>query len=108
MPDRACRCTASASMLVARDRMPGAGRRGPAPPTAHEFLTQDTGRTRDVSGIRGSGETSRDTGGSTHGTGKRTDTARRRAFDGRAHAGPLGPDDEPGPQGDGAREGRAR
>ena len=36
MPGRACRCTASASMLVARDRMPGAGRRGPAPPTAVE------------------------------------------------------------------------
>src|SRR5215218_2890899 len=42
MPGRACRCTASASMLVARDRMPGAGRRGPAPPTAHEFLSHDT------------------------------------------------------------------
>jgi len=32
----------SASMLVARDRMPGAGRRGPPPPTAHEFLNHDT------------------------------------------------------------------
>src|SRR3954452_2325871 len=42
MPGRACRCTASASMLVARDRMPGAGRRGPAPLTAVEFLNQDT------------------------------------------------------------------
>src|SRR4051794_20436786 len=42
MPGRACRCTASVSMLVARDRMPGAGRRGPAPPTAHEFLNHDT------------------------------------------------------------------
>src|SRR5918999_3700366 len=31
-PGRSCRCTASASMLVARDRMPGAGRRGPGPP----------------------------------------------------------------------------
>src|SRR5687768_16825162 len=42
MPGRACRCTASASMLVARDRTPGAGRRGPAPPSAIEFLNRDT------------------------------------------------------------------
>ena len=31
-PVRGCRCTASASMLVARDRMLGAGRRGRGPP----------------------------------------------------------------------------
>src|SRR5688500_19055480 len=42
MPGRACRCTASASMLAARDRMPGAGRRGPAPPTAAEVPGPDT------------------------------------------------------------------
>src|SRR5215203_5921354 len=44
MPGRACRCTASGSMLVARDRMPGAGRRGPAPLTAVEISTHGTRR----------------------------------------------------------------
>src|SRR4051794_21731309 len=37
MPGRACRCTAGASMLVARVRLPGAGRRGPAPPSGVEL-----------------------------------------------------------------------
>src|SRR5215207_5800026 len=58
MPDRACRCTASASMLVARDRMPGAGRRGPAPLTVVEISTQDTSRRslrRRARAARGSG-----------------------------------------------------
>ena len=42
MPGACLPCTASASMLVARDRMPGAGRRGPAPPSAIEILNRDT------------------------------------------------------------------
>src|SRR5688500_11557801 len=37
-PGRGCRCTASASMLVARDRMAGAGSRGPGPPGCVEAL----------------------------------------------------------------------
>ena len=39
---RAAAGTASGSMLVARDRMPGAGRRGPAPLTAVEISTHGT------------------------------------------------------------------
>ena len=42
MPGRACRCTAGARILVVRVRLPGAGRRGPAPPSGVEILNQDT------------------------------------------------------------------
>src|SRR5919198_2111732 len=41
-PGRGCRCTASASMLVARDRMPGAGSRGPGPPECSEVAAGRT------------------------------------------------------------------
>src|SRR5919202_524262 len=37
MPGRACRCTAGARILVVRVRLPGAGRRGPAPPECVEL-----------------------------------------------------------------------
>src|SRR4051794_3502169 len=42
MPGRVCRCTAAVRILVVRVRLPGAGRRGPAPPNAVEFLNRGT------------------------------------------------------------------
>src|SRR5947208_17082617 len=40
MPGRVCRCTAAARILVVRVRLPGAGRRVPAPPNAVELLNR--------------------------------------------------------------------